>query len=93
HIDNDGIAKWNQRLLSVRLGDVPLENRSRVIGYYSAAVDFPPETLMVDIIDGDDAKMFPSDKKGSVADEILALDWTLNEAIVTTIREAREERG
>jgi len=57
-IDDERIAKWHRQLFGVRLADVPAEDRARVIAYYPVATKVPPETLMIDIIDRDDAEMF-----------------------------------
>jgi len=57
-IDDERVAKWHRQLLGIRLADVRTEDRSRVIAYYPPAAKLPPETLMIDIIDRDDAEMF-----------------------------------
>jgi len=57
-IDDEQIVKWHRLLFAVCLADVRAEDRSRVIAYYPPAADLPPETLMIDIIDRDDAEMF-----------------------------------
>lgn len=57
-IDDERVVKWHQQLFGVRLADVTTEARSRVIAYYPVATKVPPETLMIDIIDRDDAEMF-----------------------------------
>jgi hypothetical protein len=57
-IDDERIAKWNARLLKVRLSDVPAEARAFVTAIYPVSASFPPEALMVDVIDRDDAETF-----------------------------------
>jgi len=57
-VDNERIAKWHRQLFEVRLSDVRSEDWSQVVAYYPAAATAPSETLMIDIIDRDDAEMF-----------------------------------
>ncbi len=57
-IDDERVVKWRRQFFGARLADVPTAGRSRVIAYYPVAARLPPETLMIDIIDRDDAEMF-----------------------------------
>jgi len=57
-IDDERIAKWNARLLKIRLSDVPAEARAFVTALYSISASLPPEVLMIDVIDRDDAETF-----------------------------------
>jgi len=57
-IDDERIAKWNARLLKIRLSDVPAEARAFVTALYPISASLPPEVLMIDVIDRDDAETF-----------------------------------
>jgi len=51
--DDERVAKWQRQLFGIRFANLRPEERSRLIGYYPAEL---PETLMIDIIDRDDAE-------------------------------------
>ena len=57
-IDDERIAKWNVRLLRVRLSDVPVESRALIAAIYPDSASFPQDALMIDVIDHDDAETF-----------------------------------
>jgi len=57
-VDDEQIAKWNDRLFTIRLADVRPEGYSLLRSYYPAVDTLSPETLMIDVIDRDDIETF-----------------------------------
>ena len=57
-VDDEQIAKWNDRLFAIRLADMRPEAYSLLRTYYPAVDTLAPETLMIDVIDRDDVETF-----------------------------------
>ena len=57
-VDEERIAKWNQRLFAIHLADVRPEQYALLRSYYPAIDALSPETLLIDAIDRDDVETF-----------------------------------
>jgi hypothetical protein len=58
HVAEERIKEWNGRLFGMRLADIPLELRSRVLATHASAGPVPDETFLVDLFDADDKATF-----------------------------------
>jgi hypothetical protein len=57
-IDDRAVEKFTQQLLGLKLGSIPEDGRRTVDELYRAAASAPADTLLVDLIDADDAAIF-----------------------------------
>jgi hypothetical protein len=57
-IDDRSVEKFTQQLLGLKLGGIPEDARRTVHAIYRGAAGAPDDTLLVDMIDADDAAIF-----------------------------------
>jgi hypothetical protein len=58
HADSASIGKFTKQVLSLQLADLPIATLAAVQEMYPDANGADPTTLMIDVIDRDDAAMF-----------------------------------
>jgi hypothetical protein len=57
-IDERAVEKFTQQLLGLKLGGLPEDGRQTVHELYRGAASAPDDTLLIDLIDADDAALF-----------------------------------
>ena len=57
-VDATQVDGWHARLFGIHLSDIPEATLARVLERHPAGKTMPTSTLLVDVIDADDAEMF-----------------------------------
>ncbi len=57
-VGDEAVAKWNEGVLTRRIGDITGPTRERMISIHPCAAGMPPEALLVDMFDADDDAVY-----------------------------------
>jgi hypothetical protein len=57
-VDQTQIDRWHAQIFAIKVGDIPNPEQERVFERHPGARTMPGETLLIDVLDNDDAEMF-----------------------------------